>query len=44
MHFKLFPSAKANQLNHYAILTLEEFDYDCAIIHAGIIDIDVGIK
>ena len=34
-----FPGAKANQLNHYVIPTLEEFEYDCAIIHAGINDI-----
>ena len=27
---------KANQLNHYVVPTLEEFDYDCAIIHVGI--------
>ena len=33
------PGAKANRLNHYAILTLEEFDYDCAIIHVGINEI-----
>ena len=43
MHFKLFPGAKANQFNHYAILMLEEFYYDCATIHVGIIDIHVGI-
>ena len=24
------------QLNHYVISTLEEFNYDCAIIHVGI--------
>ena len=28
-----------NQLNHYIIPTLEEFDYDCATIHVGINDI-----
>ena len=33
---KAFPGAKANQLNHYVIPTLEEFDYDCAIIHVDI--------
>ena len=31
--------AKANQLNHYVIPTLDKFDYDCAIIHVGINDI-----
>ena len=36
IHLKAFPGAKANQLNHYVIPTLEEFDYDCAIIHVGI--------
>ena len=30
IHLKAFPGAKANQLNHYVISTLEEFDYDCA--------------
>ena len=28
-----------NQLNHYFISTLEELNYDCAIIHVGINDI-----
>ena len=37
IHLKAFPGSKANQLNHYVISTLEEFDYDCAIrIHVGI--------
>ena len=39
IHLKAFPGAKANQLNHYFIPTLEEFVYDCAIIHVGINDI-----
>ena len=39
IHLKAFPSAKANQLNHYVVPTLEEFHYDCAIIHVGINDI-----
>ena len=39
IHLKAFPGAKANQLNHCVIPTLEEFDYDCAIIHLGINDI-----
>ena len=39
IHLKAFPGAKANQLNRYVVPTLEEFDYDCAIIHVGINDI-----
>ena len=39
IHLKAFPGTKANQLNHYVVPTLEEFDYDCAIIHVGINDI-----
>ena len=39
IHLKAFPGAKDNQLNHYVVPTLEEFDYDCAIIHEGINDI-----
>ena len=39
IQLKAFPGAKANQLNHYVVPTLEEFDYDCAIIHVGINDI-----
>ena len=39
IHLKAFPCPKANQLNHYVIPALEEFDYDCAIIHEGINDI-----
>ena len=39
IHLKAFSGAKANQLNHYVVPTLEEFDYDCAIIHVGINDI-----
>ena len=31
--------AKVNQLNHYVIPTLEEFDFDDAIIQVGINDI-----
>ena len=41
MHLKTFPGAKTNQLNHYVIPMLEEFDYDCAIIH---VRINYGIK
>ena len=39
IHLKAFPGTKANQLNHYVIPTLEEFNYDCALIHVGISDI-----
>ena len=39
IHLKTFPGPKTNQLNHYVIPTLDEFDYDCAIIHVGINDI-----
>ena len=39
IHLKAFPGAKANQIYHYVIPTLEEIDYDCAIIHVGINDI-----
>ena len=36
IHLKSFPGAKANQVNRNVVPTLEEFDYDCAIIHVGI--------
>ena len=39
MHLKSFPDAKASQLNHYTKPTLEDYKYDCAIIHVGINDI-----
>ena len=39
IHLTLFPGAKASQMNHYIIPTLEEYKYDCAIIHVGINDI-----
>ena len=35
-HLKAFSGIKANQLNHYVVPTLEEFDHDCAIILVGI--------
>ena len=41
MHLKTFLGAKTNQLNHYVIPMLEEFDYDCAKIH---VRINYGIK
>ena len=39
IHLKLFSGAKVSQLNHYIKPTLEEYKYDCAIIHVGINDI-----
>ena len=33
MHLKSFPGAKASKLYHYIKPTLEEYKYDCAIIH-----------
>ena len=39
IHLKSFPGAKASQLNHYIKPTLEEYKYDCVIIHVGINDI-----
>ena len=36
IHLKAFPGAKANELDHYAVPTLEKFNYDCAIIHVDI--------
>ena len=34
-----FTGAKASQLNHYIMLTLEEYKYDCMVIHVNIYDI-----
>ena len=31
--------AKASQLSNYIMLTLEEYKYDCAVIHVNIYDI-----
>ena len=39
IHLKSFPGVKASQLNHYIKPILEEYKYDCAIIHVGINDI-----
>ena len=39
IQLKIFPGAKANQLSHYVVPTLQEFNYDCAIIRLGINDI-----
>ena len=33
IHLKSFPGAKASQLNHYIKPTVEEYKYECAIIH-----------
>ena len=39
IYIQLFVGAKANQLNHYVKPMLEEYNYDCLIIHVGISDI-----
>ena len=39
VYLKAFPGAKADQLNHHAKPSLEEYEYDAAIIHVGINDI-----
>ena len=39
IHLKSYPGAKVSQLNHYIKPTLEEYKYDCAIIHVGINDV-----
>ena len=39
IHLKSLAGAKASQLNHYIIPTLEEYKYDCTIIHVDINDI-----
>ena len=39
IHLKSFPGTKASQLNHYIKPNLEEYKYDCAIIHVGINDL-----
>ena len=39
IHLKSFPGTKASQLNHYIKPLLEEYKYDCAIIHVSINDI-----
>ena len=39
IHLKAFPGARAKHLNHYLVPSLEEHEYDCAIIHVGINDI-----
>ena len=38
-HVKAFPGAKSTQCNHYITPTMEEYNYDAAIIHVGINDI-----
>ena len=39
VHVKAFPAAKSTQLNHYVKPTLEEYEYDAAIIDVGFNDI-----
>ena len=39
IYIQLFIGAKANQLNHYVKPILEEYKYDCLMIHFGINDI-----
>ena len=39
IHLKAFPGARAQHLKHYLVPSLEEYEYDCAIIHLGINDI-----
>ena len=36
IHLKAFPGTRAQHLNHYLVPSLEEYGYDCAIIHVGI--------
>ena len=35
-HLKALPDVKVNQLNHCIIPSIEQFHYDCFIIHVGI--------
>ena len=39
IQLKVFSSDETNQLNHYVALTLEKFNFDCAVIQVGIYDI-----
>ena len=39
IHLNPLPGTKASRLNHYIKPTLEEYKYDCGIIHVGINDI-----
>ena len=39
VYMRAFAGAKAGQLNHHVKLSLEECEYDAAIIHVGIKDI-----
>ena len=36
VYLKAFPSAKAHQLNHHVKPSLEEYEYDAAVIHVEI--------
>ena len=38
-HLKSFPGSKAKQMDHHVISTLEEHQYDTAVIHVGINDL-----
>ena len=38
-HLKSFPGSKAKQMDHHVIPTLEEHQYDAAVIHVGINDL-----
>ena len=38
-YLKVFPGSKSQQLNHHSIPILQEYEYDGAIIHAGINDL-----
>ena len=37
-HLKSFPGSKLKKISHHAIMTLEEYEYDAAILHVGIND------
>ena len=39
IHLTAFPGARAQHLNRYLVPSLEEYEYDCVIIHVGINDI-----
>ena len=38
IHLKAFPGARAQHLDHYLVPSLEEYEYDFAIIQVGIDD------
>ena len=39
IRLKAFPGARAQHLSQYLVPSLEEYEYDCAIIHVNINDI-----